>query len=331
MSRRNSSGFALLLVLWTIVLLSGIALTLASTVRTETQSAQNLWTALQAERLAKSGHEFAAYLDTRRIGTDAEDLSGLPVQPLVAGLKYSVQLGTGSIELLLEGDNGRLDLNSLDQQSSRSFFTTWTGDVNRGVQVSDSLLDWIDPDDALHAMGAEFPNYLARGYVPRNGRLGPADLFLLNGLNREDLFSSLTESSEGIAIRNPLPTYVAATRTGNAVNPNYASRTVLQSLPGMTAALLDVIVTARSTSAFKNQEDFRQRTGLAADSEILARFVFDRGGAPAVMAIARLQNSSTVRTERRTRNLIRPRNWRAEMPLLRALWLVERDLPMRPD
>jgi hypothetical protein len=65
MNVHKSSGFALILVLWTLVLLSTIALTFAATVRTEVQSAQDLWDDLQAELLAGSGHDLAAYLAYR--------------------------------------------------------------------------------------------------------------------------------------------------------------------------------------------------------------------------------------------------------------------------
>src|ERR1700681_1263079 len=98
-SERFSSGFALLLVLWTLAVLSAIALTLAASVGTEVRASQESWDDLQAERLAKSGHEIAAYLDTRGIGTPREDFSELPVTSVIPGLSYHVRLDIGSIDL----------------------------------------------------------------------------------------------------------------------------------------------------------------------------------------------------------------------------------------
>src|SRR5262245_23004716 len=52
-----SAGVALLLVLWTLAILSAIALTLAASVGTEVRASQDLWNDLQADRLAKGGQE----------------------------------------------------------------------------------------------------------------------------------------------------------------------------------------------------------------------------------------------------------------------------------
>ena len=107
---KASSGFALLLVLWTLVILSAVALTFAASASTEVRASQDSWNDLQAERFAQSGHDFESYLETRMIGTDRENLAGLPVQAVVAGLKYRVVLDRGTIDLVLEGENGKFDL-----------------------------------------------------------------------------------------------------------------------------------------------------------------------------------------------------------------------------
>jgi len=316
-----------MLVLWTLVLLSTIALTLAATIRTEVQSSVDLWDDLQAERLAKSGHELAAYLETRGIGTSAEDLRDLPVEPVIRNFSYRVRLDLGSIDLLLEGDNGRFDVSSSNQDALTRFFTVWTSDLTRAEQISDSLLDWIDSDDERRPLGAESAAYSGSGYLPRNGGLGAADLFLVKGLTLDDFFPSIMESSEGPTARDLLPRFLASTQTGNAINPNYASRVVLQSVPGMTPSLLDLVLERRRTAIFENREDFRLRTGVAPDSPLLSRLAFDRGGGPAITAIATLRGSLRVRTERRTQTTIRPRGWRSGMRLLSVLNLVERNLP----
>src|SRR5262245_39762517 len=111
-----SSGFALLLVLWTLVVLSTVALMFAASVGTEIRSGQQSWNSLQGERLATSGHEFATYLETRSLGTSSEDLSGLPVSPLIAGMTYRVTLDRGTVDLVLEGENRSVDLNSAGEE-----------------------------------------------------------------------------------------------------------------------------------------------------------------------------------------------------------------------
>jgi type II secretory pathway component PulK len=325
MMERRTSGFAVVLVLWTLVLLSTIALTLASTVGTETKAAQDLWNDLQAERLAISGHQFEEYLETRGLGVSTEDLTGLPVDPLVPGYRYRVRLDSGTIDFLLEGENGKIDLVSADEETLIRFFTAWTGDAARGRRISDSILDWTDPDDSPRPLGAEAAAYAGNGYLPRNASLGAADLFLIKGLMPTDFFPSTIESDGGaVILRNGLSGVTTTVPVGRGVNPNYASTVVLQSVPGMTSHLLETILALRTTSTFKNQEDFRQRTGVATDASVLNRLVFDRGTAPATLSIATLAHSSRVRAYRRTQALIRPRGWRPGMRLLPILWAVDR-------
>src|SRR5258706_1858645 len=85
-------GFALLLVLWTLVVLSTVALTLAATVGMEVRASQDSWSELQAERLAKSGHDLADYLQTRGLGTTGENLTGLPAEQIIPHFSYRVRL-----------------------------------------------------------------------------------------------------------------------------------------------------------------------------------------------------------------------------------------------
>jgi type II secretory pathway component PulK len=324
---KATSGFALVLVLWTLVVLSTIALTLAASVGTEVRSAQESWNALHAERLAKSGHEFAAYLETRAIGTTREDLTNLPVQPVIPGFRYRAQLGAGSIELLLEGENGKLDLDFSGEEVAAGFFTAWTGNANRGAEIAASLADWRDPDDESRPVGAESAWYSGRGFRPRNARLGAADVIMVRGLTPGDFAPAVIESSDGVTVRDAVHRFTTTTPTSRRVNINYASRIVLQSIPGMTSPLLESILNGRQKSIFKSVEDLRNRTGLPEDSPALNYVAFDRGGAPGVIVIARLQDATRVQTERRMRSVIP-----AAIPGMsgrEVLWLVERDLPLR--
>jgi hypothetical protein len=88
---------------------------------------------------------------------------------------------------------------------------------------------------------------------------------------------------------------------GGLVNPNYASPTVLRAAVGIDERLLQSILEMRRSRVFASVEDFRNRTGLGLNSPLLSRLTFDRGVAPAILAIGRLNNSVMVHTDRRTR------------------------------
>jgi len=313
----TQSGFALLLVLWTLAMLSVIALALASTTGTELRASQDGWNDLQAERLAAAGHEVATYLGTRGLGTATEDLTGLPVERLGAGITYQVAFGPGTVDIVFEGENQKLDLTSAGEDAIIAFFNSWTGDSRRAAEIAASIADWIDADDDPRLLGAESASYQSGGYRPRNGSLGSADLFLIQGLTPQDFAPAIIESRNSPpAVRPPLSWFVSTFPTGRP-NVNYASSSVLESVPGITPEIVRSILAERQRSTFTNAEDFRSRIS-GVDSTILDLLSFDRGSAPAVLTVARLKDSSRTHSERRTiRQVVRRR------PLVLAL--VERD------
>lgn len=272
-----NSGFALLLVLWMLVTVSAIALALAASAGTEVRAAQDSWADLQAERLASSGHEFAAYLLTRGMGSSSEDLSGLPVTSIIPGYKYQITLDGGSIDLVLEGENAKLDLQAADNDTVAGFFAAWTGDPQRGEQIAQGIQSWKTGNSGLAA----------------------AHFLLIDGVLPQDLSPKIIPANDGPQARAALSNFVAMTPTGNSINVNYASSTVLQALPGMTPKLLDSILELRQVSIFINSQDFQDRLNLPSDSPLLKQLAFDRGTAPAVLSLGRIQSSSRVRSERR--------------------------------
>jgi general secretion pathway protein K len=307
MSTNSSSGVALLMVLWTLAILSAIALTLAASVSTEVRASQDLWGELQAERLAKSGQEVAAYLETRSIGAVGEDLTALPIQPIISGLRYQLTLPAGTVDISLEGENGKLDLGSFTEEDLAASFAVWTGDTARGREIAASIADWIDVDDQARPLGAESAWYASQGYAPRNSSLGAADLLLIKGLRPEDFRPSVMPSTNGSNVRGPLQRIFSAIPTGGTVNPNYAPATVIDSLPGITQAIAARILEVRQQSMFRSAQELAQQVGLAPDDPVLRRFTFSRGSAPTIVSSARVSGFPGTRIERRTRTQIMDR------------------------
>jgi type II secretory pathway component PulK len=299
-ARSHSTGFALLLVLWTLVMLSTIAFTLAASVQTEVRASQDSWNVLQAERLAKSGQEIAMYLESSRsIATSGEDLSGLPVEPIVPWMQYRVTLKTGEVNLYLEGENGKFDLAAAGEGGAAAFLNSWTREGIRSQKIAASIADWMDPDDEPRPSGAEFYAYAKRGYRPRNGELGLADLPLIDGLDRVELGPTIDESAGAPSVRVSLSEVIALVPAGRSINPNYAPPEVLHSLSGMNAGLVSRILDMRTKEIFANAQDFRQRLGLPLDSPLLTQVIFDRGAAPAIRSVAHVDK--VVRVERSVR------------------------------
>src|SRR5437867_1941077 len=139
---RADRGFALLVVLWVVAILSAVSLALIASSRVEARNAAQEWDRLAGERLAHSGQEFEQYLNSRGIGSTAENLSGLPVDTRISGFHYTLRFPEGAVELFLESDDGKVGLSTTNVQLLQNFLTRWTGDSASGIVITDAVKEW---------------------------------------------------------------------------------------------------------------------------------------------------------------------------------------------
>ena len=247
----NRRGIALLATLWLLAALSVVtagALTLARVERgtaiNRVALARGRWAAEGCLALVQA--RFAADSIPRAI--DSTDLGG--------GLWCRA-----SIEDL----GARLGVNI----ANAAALTRVVGDSDR----ASALLDWIDPDDAPRANGAEAEWYRANGQeIPRNGPLASIEeLRLIRG------FDSAT-----VARLSPL----LSTRGTHRLNVNAAPRRLLVTLPGLDPGAVGVIIEHRDRAG-----PFRDLDGLLAILPASLR-------APAMARFAELQGSISFTPER---------------------------------
>ncbi len=118
----RSSGFAMLLVLWIVLALSAVALSAFLSVDTQARITSSEREALSAEQLAHSGQQVVSYLATRGLGTAVEDLSGLPVEVLIPGFHYRIHFPSGTVEVYLESESGKINHAVAPQPILENFF-----------------------------------------------------------------------------------------------------------------------------------------------------------------------------------------------------------------
>jgi len=90
MRASNERGFALITVLGVVLIVSAVALTVASTMRVEALEVLGERRSLELDELSYSGQQMASYLASRRLGSPVEDFEGLPVEAVQAGFHYVV-------------------------------------------------------------------------------------------------------------------------------------------------------------------------------------------------------------------------------------------------
>ncbi len=101
--RKGQGGFALLLVLWGLALVSVLFVGFAGRARTELAVARNLTSAAKAERLAEAGIALGAL---RLLADDPADRGPLD------GSSFDLTLGEGRVRVALQDEGGKLDLNA---------------------------------------------------------------------------------------------------------------------------------------------------------------------------------------------------------------------------
>jgi type II secretory pathway component PulK len=293
----RNDGFALVTVLAVILIVSAVALTLASTMRVEALQVLGNRTSVEVGERSVAGQEIATYLVSRGLGTVSENLDGVPVDVIQAGFHYVLHLPGGDVDLYLDAEDGKLSLSSAPEALLEGFFAAWSGDSTRGRELAAVVKDWRDPDDVPETQGAEAASYLDRGYSPRNGPLSIADAGLLKGISPED-FRDRLEAGTALNRRSGLSMFFTNAPVGGTVNPNYASKLVLRAVPGFSQQTVERILAQRRTRFFRDAPDFASRVGLPQDSPSWAFLSFARR-VPSILVVARSDDGRVVSSERR--------------------------------
>lgn len=148
-------GYALVSVLWPVVLLTGIAGAYHAQARAEAQLLTTTLQRAQAEALAEGGIWLAAREHFTAIASTAGrtarvtrtvDVAGTAVIVTIAGASGLINLNGAPPELLAALLAARSELGTAEQAA-----------------VVDAILDWRDSDDTRRPLGAEDPDYAALG------------------------------------------------------------------------------------------------------------------------------------------------------------------------
>jgi len=165
----------------------------------------------------------------------------------------------GEIELLIEDLNSRLNLNSLaiegeGRRLAKDRLTSLFAEQGLDATYIDRVLDWVDQNNSVSALGAEDFAYLGleRPYRAANGPM--ADLSELRLILEMD-----AEKFDQIV------PFVAAIADPNAkININTASPQVLQAIaPGLSLSAAESIAAGRdSDGPFQSLNDFTGNSSL---------------------------------------------------------------------
>jgi len=266
-SRSPQRAFAVVAALVAVVVLTILAGAFAYSMKVETRLVANSNNDEQMMWLGRSGVELARYvltLDGQQPcdclsqiwaggpGTGPETnspLMGLSLEDYPIGLPDPI----GTVSLKIIDLERKININTAPPQLLQQVFNTMGVDANDISVLSDSIQDWIDPDDATRPAGAESDYYqgLNPPYYAKNGPMDDlSELLLVKGVTPAMYFGTSSANQPDAPIEHHKlgfnntasgqePDYpfgftnIFTPFSSGKININTADENVLELIPGM--------------------------------------------------------------------------------------------------
>src|SRR5262249_51940760 len=168
-SLANERGAALIIVLWIFIFLFVVAFDFSAAVREEGMATHRYAEETEGYYLALAGFQKGVYEVMRQFA---------PARPgnaqstdLFESDWEKRTLGDGVYEVRFIDEAGKFNLNRANEATLRSIFLNLGIEQDRANIITDSILDWIDPDDLHRLNGAESDYYMSLSppYTAKNG------------------------------------------------------------------------------------------------------------------------------------------------------------------
>jgi general secretion pathway protein K len=272
---RKKRGFAVIIALVAVTVLTLLAGAFAYAMKIETRLAANTNNDEQFYWIGRGGVDRACWWlaleGNQPFSSKQQYWAGGPGEgpetngPLAGESLANFQIGEGTVSLTLNELESKININTADSTLLQQTLTAMGADANAISVVSDSILDWIDPDDNTRPAGAESDYYL--GLVPSyNAKNAPIDsldeLTLIKGVTHDMFYGGSSTPSN-----TPFPEHQLGFGHAPGQEPNYAfglrdvftpfssgkiniltaDDNVLQLIPGIDTAAAQAIETARDS------------------------------------------------------------------------------------
>jgi general secretion pathway protein K len=251
--KKNENGMVLLLVLVIVVLLTSLVVEFSFSTYVQFRLTETFRDSTKAYYLAKGGVQAGRMV----LQNDTNDYDAYSE---TWGQSWdNLEIVDGSVSLRIEDLDGKLnvnrlvtDLGNINTQFKNRFLLFFENlEIDNPEELTDALIDWLDPDSDPQPFGAEEDYYLPeKNYSCKNGKLHTLEeLLKVKGFS-EEIYKKIkphltVEGSEKI-------------------NVNTAGPEVLMSLSSeMTEETAAYIVDYRKESPFEKISDVKEVSGLA--------------------------------------------------------------------
>ncbi len=235
MMRRNKErGVALVIVLWTVMLLTVIAGNFVFAMRTETLAVRNAVSASQAEAMANGAVHRALY----EIFKPAADANTWKTD----GRERQWEKDGAKIKVVMMDESGKIDINTGSDALLKSLLLSVGVEAAKAAQLLDAILDWRDADSLPRLNGAEREAYQMAGlkYEPDNAP-----------------FEAVEQLQQVLGMTPDIYLRIAPLITVHSwqpgINTLVAPRGVLLAIPDVEAAQVDTYIAQRNDSLASGQ------------------------------------------------------------------------------
>jgi general secretion pathway protein K len=154
----NPRGFALVIVLWSLVLLSLIVMHLVTSGRTETRIADNLVANAQAEEDANGAIWEAVF----RLQDGPDSHWALDATPHLLRLQHAEAL------VRIVSEDGKINPNTAKLEVMTALLIECGAEAAQADALAQAILDWREPGETARPHGAKLAQYQAAGldYAP---------------------------------------------------------------------------------------------------------------------------------------------------------------------
>ncbi len=158
---RDPRGFALIVVLWFLVLIAALSAYLLANARLETAVARNVLAAADAEALADAGVAQAVFNQTNPLERTRWVLDGSP---------HRIRILGGEVTIRLFDERQKINPNRASDALVAALFESAGVDRPLAQRIGASIADWVDRDSEPRPLGAERDQYASAGrtYAPPN-------------------------------------------------------------------------------------------------------------------------------------------------------------------
>ena len=230
--RPQQQGYALILVLWIVVLLSAVTLLFQSSARTETRLLALDLNASEARAIAEAG----VWLGAQSIVADARG-----ARTAQRPRELDIEFEGHRVQVLIRDVSGLINLNLAAANLLDSAFAGAGLDVSERTRIVNAILDWRDVDTDARNGGPEPQSVeTAWGMVPvRNGLFATVDEL-----------RSIPGMTDAVyrQVRDRFTVYGSHRR----INLNAAPRQVLAALPGADDETVDAYLAERTLNSPAN-------------------------------------------------------------------------------